>query len=404
VKFHYVLKERRLRNLAGINLMMFTWSLGNGALWFLLPEISDNISNSLLMAGILVAFPSFISMMSDIPIGNLIKQASPKKILVTGLLLFILSGIAMPYAGTIGKFILFLFAIGILHELVYVPAIAYLITSTEKKKAGEYMGATMSSMHLGYALGPIILGLILNFFQNMEVQLTGVFMTAMCSIALIPSLALLKDIKTHPKAMHIKGKLRASKQLIAEVFDFKHLKSVGLTLLFTTFLLTGYDGMVWMLEPVYGFKLGMSPLYVGLLLSAFTLPLILFQVPAGILADRYGRKKVMLFGLATAGLFTVLFGMEKNPALMIAHAFMATLGLSMAWPAVDALVAKLNEKEDAGTIVGVWSSAKDLGYVIGPILGAGIAYFLNDIGGAFISTGLLFTVGAIVAGIYLKKD
>lgn len=403
MKFAYFLSERRLRNLAGINLMVLTWSIGNGALWFLLPEITRNIGGSLLIAGLLVSFPSFISMVFDIPIGNLIDKVSVRKLLIVGFVLLVLTGLALPYAKTITLMLAFLFLIGILHEVIYVPALAYLITSTKKEVVSEYMGATMSAMHLGYALGPVSLGLILDYFHQSESYLTGLFFAAMCLISIAPTLLLRKDVKPQLEVIHVKRRLKVSRRLLKEVFNYHHLKSVGFTLLFTTFLLTSYDGMVWMLEPVYGFKLNLTPFYVGLLLTAFTLPLIIFQVPAGILADKYGRKKLMMLGLLTAGLFTIMFGFERNTFLMILYASIATVGLAMAWPAVDGLVAELNKKESTGIICGVWSSAKDLGYVFGPILGASIAYYLNSIGNAFIVMGVGIIASAIVINAFMKE-
>ncbi|MCB1155578.1 MFS transporter, partial [bacterium] len=67
---------------------------------------------------------------------------------------------------------------------------------------------------------------------------------------------------------------------------------------------------------VYGFKLledfipvypiyivmftdhGLSPMDIALTFTAWSLSLILLELPSGVLADRYSRRKVMLFGMS----------------------------------------------------------------------------------------------------------
>ncbi|MFH1125622.1 MAG: MFS transporter [Candidatus Altiarchaeota archaeon] len=402
MKFPHFQSQRKFRNYAAIDLMVFLWSIGNGAVWFMLPEITEGISGSLLIAGFLVSFPSFVSLIFDIPIGNLLSKISGKKMITYGLLMLGVVAFMLPYIKTIAFMLVFLSLVGFLYDVVYTPAVAYVIASTKKEVVSEYMGATMSVMHLGYAIGPVLVGLALSYVETTASSAAGLFLAFMCFASIVPTVLMLKDVRSRPDMMHVRKNLRLGRRLLKEVFDYNHLKSVGFTLLFATFLLTFYDGMVWMLEPVYGFKLNFHPLYVGLLLSAFTLPLILFQAPAGILADKYGRKKLMMVGLLTAGLFTVFFGVESSPAFMILHAFMATLGLSLAWPAVEGLVAGLNKGESTGVIVGVWTSAKDLGYVAGPALGALIAYSLDSIGSAFVVIGFVLIASSIVVSI--SKD
>ncbi|MBY0122933.1 MFS transporter [Bacillus sp. S/N-304-OC-R1] len=54
--------------------------------------------------------------------------------------------------------------------------------------------------------------------------------------------------------------------------------------------------------PVYGLRIGLEVSSVSLLLSAFAIGGIVFQLPLGILSDKHGRKNILMFILLTGGL------------------------------------------------------------------------------------------------------
>ena len=65
--------------------------------------------------------------------------------------------------------------------------------------------------------------------------------------------------------------------------------------------------------------------YAGYLASSMMLGRVFSSVPWGIVADSYGRKPVILIGLATIAITSILFGLSLNFYMAIACRFI--LGL-----------------------------------------------------------------------------
>jgi len=130
----------------------------------------------------------------------------------------------------------------------------------------------------------------------------------------------------------------------------------------------------------------------------FVLPFILFEVPAGMIADCFGKIRVFIAGLSVAGVFLIAFGSTQNPTLLILSAFAATTGLAFARPAIDGFLTDISASKERGGIVGVWNVAEDSAYVVSPIVGGLIAK-LYGINMTFMLVGGLLIIS--VPLIYL---
>ncbi len=162
------------------------------------------------------------------------------------------------------------------------------------------------------------------------------------------------------------------------------------------------DGIVWAFEPLYT-TLGVSTAMVGLILSMFVVPYILFEVPAGFIADKMGKIKVFVVGLIIAGVFLVVFGSTQDPKRLFASAFLATTGLAFARPAMDGFLTDISAKKDRGSIVGVWDTAKDAAYIVSPIVGGFIGH-LYGIKMVFALTGSLLIAAIPLLYLAIRRS
>jgi MFS transporter, DHA2 family, multidrug resistance protein len=103
--------------------------------------------------------------------------------------------------------------------------------------------------------------------------------------------------------------------------------------------------------------------------SGYLLVLAAAMLPAGLLGDRYGRKKVMLGALALFGAGSAACAYAPSAGAFIAAR--VALGLAGAGVIVMALSALtvLFTKEERPRAVGIWAAANFLALPLGPILG-----------------------------------
>ncbi len=140
------------------------------------------------------------------------------------------------------------------------------------------------------------------------------------------------------------------------------------------------------------FNVGMTE--VGFLFAIFSAGNIIVGIIGGALADKYGRRAMLLIGLISSGVSSIFMGLVDDLNIFyILAAFMGLMG-NFGGPARQAMVADLLPKEKQAEGFGVLRVAINLSAVIGPILGGFIAtqsYLFLFIGDAVSSliTGII---------------
>lgn len=381
-----ILRERR--SLFLVSLAALFYVFGNGGMWFVFPLLAKKLAGNFVFVGLLVAVPYAVSLLLDIPIGVLSDYLGRKKIFAFGLVLMALLGVVLPHISSVQDFVLFMIAFGAANQFIFVSGRAFLMDISPQGKTSEYFGLFEAVAQIGFAVGPIIAGILLAESWTPGVVNTGLFYVLMCILALLVVLMLRETVRTE-KLGSILQKFRQEGHLfLSGLSDFRELRSTGLMILFLTFFLMVVDGLIWTMEPLYT-TLGLEPEMAGIILSMFVLPYILFNVPAGVLADKLGKTKIMSFGLLVAGVSLIVFGHSRTPLLLIVSAFIATVGLAFVRPSIGGLLTDLAERKQKGGIVGVWDIAEDAGYIIGPVLGGLIAEYYGNVGAAFTGMGIL---------------
>ncbi|MFX0002395.1 MAG: MDR family MFS transporter [Candidatus Hermodarchaeota archaeon] len=145
-------------------------------------------------------------------------------------------------------------------------------------------------------------------------------------------------------------------------------------------------------------RFGVGMIEVGFLFSIFSVGNIFGGVIGGALADKYGRRSMILIGLVVSGTGSILMGLADNlNTFYILAAFLGLIG-NFGGPARQAMVADLlpNEKQTKG--FGIIRVAFNISAVIGPLLGGVIAtrsymlLFIIDAVSSIITAGIVYVV------------
>lgn len=140
------------------------------------------------------------------------------------------------------------------------------------------------------------------------------------------------------------------------------------------FLHDGFSDALYVLMPLWAQSFGLSMAQVGLLKLVYSGAMASFQVPAGILSERFGERALLAAGTVVTGIGYVLLGSAGGFATLIVFLLVAGLGSGVQHPLSSAVVARAYENGPRRAALGIYNFTGDLGKVAVPAviaLGAG---------------------------------
>lgn len=109
----------------------------------------------------------------------------------------------------------------------------------------------------------------------------------------------------------------------------------------------------------------------------------------GVLADRWGRRKVLLLGLAIFGAFSLGAAFATTPLQLIGARTIMGIGGSALMPATLATLSEVFDNEERPKAFGIWAASVGMALAAGPVLGG----FLLD----HFDWGAVFLVNVPIA-------
>jgi MFS family permease len=156
-------------------------------------------------------------------------------------------------------------------------------------------------------------------------------------------------------------------------------------------------GMVWSILTIYATSLGASAAAAGTTISAFGASRVLISVPAGMISERVGRARVMVFGLSLVAIASLLaLGVDSISTLI---GCLALQGVGSACYGTAALSAVTDRGAPQTRVrdIAAYQTATQIGMSLGPGLG-GFAAALWGYGAPFAcqSAMALLALAAVV--------
>jgi len=103
--------------------------------------------------------------------------------------------------------------------------------------------------------------------------------------------------------------------------------------------------------------------------NGYLLPLSSLLLLGGALGDRYGRKRVLLAGMAVFALASLLCALAPRLGLLVAGRVLQGVGAALLLPNSLAVLSVTFEGKQRGRAVGIWAAAGAAAGAIGPLLG-----------------------------------
>ncbi|KAF0111385.1 MAG: Major facilitator superfamily protein [Chloroflexi bacterium] len=135
-------------------------------------------------------------------------------------------------------------------------------------------------------------------------------------------------------------------------------------------------------------KFGVGMTQAGIVLGVFSISGLVGQMIGGALTDKFGRRKLIIFGLIFSALSTLTLGFVKEFSLLIPLAIVIGLLSDIAGPAHGAMIADILPEHKRQEGFGILRVVGNLAWIIGPTIGGFVA------GRSFLA---LFITDAIIS-------
>jgi len=156
---------------------------------------------------------------------------------------------------------------------------------------------------------------------------------------------------------------------------------------------TALLGLIAPLLPEIEERTGAGDAALGLALAAYAIPILIVSIPTGRLADRIGRRPLLLGGLVLTGVGSLLIAYSPSLEALLAGRAVQGLGSTASWVAALALVSDLARPGRKGEAIGFALAANSGGAVAGPALG-------GIVGGAISFEAPFVLVSIIAAAMF----
>lgn len=163
----------------------------------------------------------------------------------------------------------------------------------------------------------------------------------------------------------------------------------------THFLHDGFSDVLYLLLPIWQAQLGLSLGATGALKSCYSIALAAMQVPAGLLAERFGERGLLAIGTIVTGLAFMTLGVAGGFVGLALILIVAGAGSGTQHPLNAAVVAAAYTRRGRRAALGIYNFTGDLGKVAVPMAAA----LIIATAGWRSATAAYGAIGVVIAGL-----
>jgi MFS family permease len=187
------------------------------------------------------------------------------------------------------------------------------------------------------------------------------------------------------------------------ILDKRYFPNMVTLFALQVFVTTSIAG-VNMILPIYlQDRYQLNYYLIGAFFTGSNLLLILTQIGGGIIADRYGRGRLILICTALTPLALGSLLLFDNWLILFVIYSLAFALWSLTWPPMLAILTDLLPGELRGTGFGLNMTGSRLGFTLGPVV-AGLFYLAPGSIAPFIASALIYALGIPLAYLLKKRE
>ncbi|HET6668539.1 MAG TPA: MFS transporter, partial [Intrasporangium sp.] len=370
----------------------FVIAIGYGIVSPVLPAYARSFDVGVAAASVIVSAFAFFRLVFAPVGGELVSRLGERPVYLAGLVIVAISSFATAFAQSYVQLLVFRGLGGIGSTMFTISAMALLVRLAPPSARGRVSSTYASAFLIGGMIGPVLGGLLAGW------GLRAPFIVY--AVALLIAAAVVAIGLGGARLQPVEERAKRDVVTLAEAWQSPVYRAVlasgvangwtnfGVRMAVLPLLATAVLDRAW----VAG-----AALAIGAVGTAVTLQF------SGKMADRVGRRPLVIGGLVVMGTSMALLAFAQHPALSVGLGLAVLFGLSalsgvgagLANPAQQAAVADvIGHERNGGRVLSTFQMAQDGGAIVGPIL-VGLVADAFGFGAAFLVTGLVCLAGAV---------
>ncbi len=364
-------------------LVTFTIALGYAFIYSLMAVIRNDFGISESGVGGIGAIGFAAGFVSMVTLSRYADRGHTKAMLRTGVGLVFLGNLEMVFATDLGSFLATRTLLG-LGAGLFTPAVRRMVVLSDPERAGERLGMMASFDMAGFLAGPVLATVL---YELGGLQVAFAALAGIVAFVAIPVLRFrFDDAPAIEPPAPGEGPLRV-------LFGLAPIRGVLLcTIAFYTTV--GIFEAIW---SIFLDDLGASQRFIGLTLTLFAMPMLVFPVWGGRLAQRVGPLRVAAFSIGGAIPCMMIYGGITTLWPLAVLAFVHAVFDAFTMPSLQLGIAQASPRRHLASAQGLLGAT---GQAVAAVtaLGSGVVYQYFGAGELFIG-GAAIMVALLVAGL-----
>ena len=331
---------------------------GQGVIGPVLPLYAKDFGVSATVVGLTLTVFALARLILNVPAGMIADRFGRRILLIGGPILTSIGMFGSGFAGDIWSLLIWRFIAGGGSAFYMSGALIYLIDIAPSDRRARYVATNQWALSVGVALGPGIGGLVAERWG-----LAAPFHV----VGVIALIAAAYAIFRLPETRNSTGRASESKSPVRDAaLIIRSAPFVAIAFVTGTIFMTRAGTRATLVPLHADDTLGWGPGEIGLVFTATGIMTLFTLWPATWATENIGRASVIMFSGLAAALGTLVIAASSTPLWFVMGNIILTLGTGTAGPAPAAFVADLFPEELRGLGIGLYQSAGDVGFVIGP--------------------------------------
>lgn len=360
---------------------------------------SDVVVFSFIIAfGVIKAFTNLIS-------GVLADKYTRKKVLIWGWLVGLPVPFILAFAPSWNWILFANVLLGISQGLAWSMTVNMKIDLIGKKSRGLAMGLNEAAGYGAVGLTALLTGYLASHYGlRPQPFYIGIAYTL---VGLLLSIFVIQDTRKFAQleARQVSTDESAHKSNLWSVFKETSFKNKNLFSISQAGLINNLnDGMSWGVFPLLFTSMGVGLEGIGWIKAVYPVVWGVGQIVTGPLADKIGRKPLIVWGMFVQVLGHVVIGFEWFQPLTsgLIGSVLLGIGTAMVYPALLAAVSDTAHPNWRASSLGVYRFWRDMGYALGALM-AGIVGSFFGLEWAVHIAGIITLISGIIVWIKMKE-